>query len=388
MNVLKYFCKPIIGVACSLAPSLPQYIANNHLSPEDRQKILNARLDLVSDNVDSRWYGKTVGEQIALRNKELIAAKLGLPHLIPIEPISTCVYNCEFCMIKRLKTFKFRNKPILTLDDFRKILKNVSWFTTDMQFSGGEPLLNKDIFAMFEQARLHSVYTLLATNSALLTKKDMVSRLLDSPPDAMLVSYEAVDNKNYASTRRGGDLDNVRRGIELLINERARRNLKTPRITLQSVITKKTWQATDKFVADCRELGADIAALKAIALWPEGDDEYDRAMIDLLPPEDSEFNTYTVVDGKIVPPRQKPGKCYYLAPFIASDGAIIPCNYIVVQHPSFGNAVTDDFVDVWNSDAYVAYRKEMVGSEVLPGCKKCLASWFYDKPGYKSFVLR
>ncbi|MFV0348932.1 MAG: radical SAM protein, partial [Halodesulfovibrio sp.] len=187
------------------------------------------------------WEGKNFYDIANLRNKKLLAKKYNLPSTIGIEPISFCTYDCEFCMIRELKTHKYRSKPKMTAEDFRHIMVNISWFTTNIEFSGGEPTMNEHLYDMLNIARDHCVYTTLATNASLLNHKDNVKKILDSPPDAMLVSYEAMEKSEYAITRKKGDLDNVRNGIEKLINEREKRNSRGPIITLQTVVTKRNF---------------------------------------------------------------------------------------------------------------------------------------------------
>ena len=52
----------------------------------------------------------------------------------------------------------------MTFNVFRKIIDDIVWFTRDIQFSGGEPLPNLNIFEMFKYYREKNIYTLLATN--------------------------------------------------------------------------------------------------------------------------------------------------------------------------------------------------------------------------------
>ena len=97
----------------------------------------------------------------------------------------------------------------MTFDEFKKIIDDVKWFLTDIQFSGGEPLLNPDIFKMFRYCRENNIYTLLATNAILLGHKNNIEKIIKDPPDKILVAFESVDKEQYETIRRKANLRQI-----------------------------------------------------------------------------------------------------------------------------------------------------------------------------------
>jgi MoaA/NifB/PqqE/SkfB family radical SAM enzyme len=69
-----------------------------------------------------------------------------IDHLVPINNV--CNQSCNFCSAEyRMKS----NKPIPLKDIFRQILEKDDY----IQISGGEPLLNSDLFKILYFIRKH-----------------------------------------------------------------------------------------------------------------------------------------------------------------------------------------------------------------------------------------
>lgn len=162
-----------------------------------------------------------------------------LPTVIAFEPISRCFLEYEFCILKELKTYEVRKKFKMDFSEFKKIIDDVSYFTTDIQFSGGEPLLNnKDIFDMIKYAEEKQINTLFVSNAQLLTDEN-IEKLLDAQPSKMLLAYEAPDKKVYEKIRQKGNFEILKRNIINLIKEKNEKGYKKPIIISQMVVIKK-----------------------------------------------------------------------------------------------------------------------------------------------------
>lgn len=225
--------------------------------------------------------GRSICEKLKSLKKGFIQLKYGLPHVIAIEPISHCILNCEFCMLQELKWWKYRRKPRMTFDEFKKIVNDVSWFTTEIQFCGGEPILNQDIFRMFQYCRDKDIYTLLTTNGILLGRRDNIEKIINEPPDKILLAYDSPEKEQYETTRRKisskrGDLEMLQENIKKLISAKKKSGQYYPIIILQMVLTKKNMDKIDFFWKSVKEFGADYGAIKALGVWPEGSLEYDK----------------------------------------------------------------------------------------------------------------
>lgn len=142
-----------------------------------------------------------------------------------------CNSNCPMCYLAKRgnKTKELSTKEVERLiDEFAKIN------TSGVGFTGGEPLLRRDIFHLIDYVNKKRMVTSLNTNGLLLNNK-MIEKLLDSQPDNINVSFDAADGRTYdrlRGTKMG--LERLERIITQLVK---RRNEKATPTTLTAVTT-------------------------------------------------------------------------------------------------------------------------------------------------------
>ncbi|MCP4367451.1 MAG: radical SAM protein [Deltaproteobacteria bacterium] len=328
----------------------------------------------------TRYEGRTWEQKLQFARKKYLQYRYSMPYTIAFEPISHCVLNCEFCILQELKWWKYRKKARMTLDEFKKILDDISWFTTDIQFSGGEPILNPDIFRMLRYCREQNIYTLLPTNGILLNHKNNIEDILRDPPDKLLLAYESVSQDNYERIRRKandsrGDFDKFMSNIQSLIAAKKKSGQKYPIIILQMVLTKKNQHEVELFWKSVKELEADYGSIKALGIWPEGNPEYDKKMIEeyIVPLSENPISRHDIDQNGNVTFLRKPGQCPAIKHcYIGSGGEVIPCWYIIVKTKVMGNALEQNFVDIWNSTDYKEYRQKMLHEWANSLCHRCI----------------
>ena len=288
--------------------------------------------------------------------KKIIRIILGYPKTVSIQPIAYCTLDCEFCILKELNFGKKSDKTIMYSTEFAKITRDIYWWVDRIVFSGGEPLLNKDLGLMLSYARSYKVKTIVVTNAQFI--KDRLSDLIASPPDQLIIAYEPPSEKYKDQSEHIKYLKENRYGL--------------PEIILRMVLTKKNVDRVDEFKRTAKEI-ADHGELKSFGIWPEGNEEY----LKLMEEEyyiDHEIARYKLKDGKIVFPR-KPGKCTainidrHLS--IKVDGSVLPCWYLTKPEP-VGNAIKDNVSKFWFSKKYRARRKLMKYGQAEVECERCL----------------
>ncbi len=84
-----------------------------------------------------------------------------------------------------------------------------------------------------------SVKTVIATNAKLLDEK-RIDALLTDPPSELLVAYETGQVEAYEKHRRGGNLELLVHNIKGFVEERNRRGQPSPRVKLQTVVSRET----------------------------------------------------------------------------------------------------------------------------------------------------
>jgi radical SAM protein with 4Fe4S-binding SPASM domain len=337
-------------------------------------EVVTTGLSILKDPFSGMYEGLSLRRRLGILKKKLIQKMYGYPTIVAFEPISRCILDCEFCMLKTLETYAHRRKTTMDFDEFKKIIDDIAFFTTNLQFSGGEPLLNKDIFRMFRYAREKNIHTMLFSNAQLIGYKDNLQRLLDDPPDGVLLAYESIDKETYETIRKKGKHDVLVNNIRMLIEEKKKRKQRFPVVTLQMVLTKKNLHQIDLFWKSARAFGADYGSVKALGVWPEGTPEYEKKMIeeyivskDESPISRNEFDE----NGNMIYPR-RPGQCPAAEiTYIGSGGEILPCWYILAKMEPVGNAVDENLAEVWRGEKYTALRYKMLNDWAHPLCHKC-----------------
>ncbi len=317
-----------------------------------------------------RWPGPD-----ALRNftKHKAARAVGLPLKFNVEVTTQCVFKCEFCVLHSGRLAKKRSQLFLSYNDFARLFLQIQPFTTHIEFTGGEPLLNKDLSRMIALCNEAKIKTTVATNAKLLTAAN-VEKLLADAPSTLLIAYESGQVEAYEHHRIGGNLEVLEHNIKGFISERDQRGLSYPRVQLQTVVSRETVAHMDSFWRDAQLLDVDEACSKPIFIWPDGDDAYWELMRRKYLIPDHPLSYYqTDAEGKL----RETGIQGYCPNtenvHLGADGSVVPCWYNLLSSPQLGNALQTPFVDIWFSDAYEDFRTAMKNHTAYThGCRYCI----------------
>lgn len=100
--------------------------------------------------------------------------------------ISKCNKNCSYC-------FRFY-EDCLSYEENKKILGNIHKMgVKEIVWSGGEPLLYKDIIKLLKESKKMGIYNSLITNGSLLNEKNMKEYL--KYIDKLIISLDFVDDR-------------------------------------------------------------------------------------------------------------------------------------------------------------------------------------------------
>ncbi len=309
--------------------------------------------------------------------KKAAQERFGLPVKSNVEVISRCMLRCEFCVLADLD--KFRRHFRMTLDEFRKIWKHLEVCTTEVEFLGGEPLLNKDVYAMVADVVRDGVFATITTNAQLLDGR-AASAILDAGPARVLVAFDSVQQDHYESTRRNADFSRLRENVLRFIDMKRKRAQALPLIELQLVVTRKNVGEMLEFWRTCVTLGADVSSLKPVLVWPETTLSGRRRMLDeyLMPGHPMSYHGVSR-NGSDIAATRKPGFCPNARTVhIGSGSEVVPCWYMPKQPFIGGYCADEPFLDIWFSKKYRKYRERMLNGEVSRSCRRCIGEY---KPG-------
>jgi Fe-coproporphyrin III synthase len=105
----------------------------------------------------------------------------------------------------------------LTTEEARKMILDLEEFGVPvLLFSGGEPLLRKDLFELNDFAHLHRLRTVISTNGTLITP-ELARKIKDSDIDYIGVSLDGINERNDKFRGKKGAFKLALAGIRNLV---------------------------------------------------------------------------------------------------------------------------------------------------------------------------
>jgi len=133
--------------------------------------------------------------------------------LVQFSIVSRCNLNCNYCYA----TDRVENAhPKMQLDDYKRVVDDVTAYSVGTKFTltGGEPLLNKDVFDIAQYIRSKGSPVDLLTNGTLITPDN-----LDKLKDAFVkvsISLDGSTQERHEMFRGRGSYEKTMRAIDLL----------------------------------------------------------------------------------------------------------------------------------------------------------------------------
>lgn len=269
-----------------------------------------------------------------------------MPNSLVIEATNRCQMNCIMCPREAMAS-TLQDMP---LDLFKKIIDQTADFIEYVDFAlRGEPLLNRDIYAMINYAKTKGIYTGLQTNGLLLTKENCET-LLASGLDYLAISLEAVSEKTYDKIRKQGCFKEVMTNTKNFIEMN---NIsKKPIIIIAQMI-------------DMPENHEETVAFKAS--WKGY-----KHVLTRIKPLSSRSGLIRKHDFFSVKHKTRCSRIWKTM-FILADGTVVPCcNDYKILEP-LGNLHDLSIKDVWMGPDFIKFRNKHCKGDFQAEelCDKC-----------------
>jgi radical SAM protein with 4Fe4S-binding SPASM domain len=289
-----------------------------------------------------------------------------LPVALAIEPTTSCNLRCPECP-SGLRSF---TRPTGMLDKtmFEKTVNELQDALLYLTFYfQGEPYLHKDFLEMVKIATQKGIYTSTSTNAHYLTPANALATV-KSGIDRVIVSLDGTSQETYEQYRIGGSLEKVIEGTQNLIA--AKRSLKssTPHIIFQFLVVKPNEHQIEEAKALSKSLGVDEIRFKTAQIYDYEDGS------NLIPDNDKYARYRKNPLGKYEIKNKLLNHCWKMwhSAVITWDGIVVPCCFDKDAEYRMGNVADQSFRDVWTSEKYLTFRKQLVGSRKnIEMCKNC-----------------
>ena len=321
----------------------------------------------------------------------------GAPFLVVWDITYACNLKCKHCYANAGKALKDE----LTTEEAKQVIDKLDHASVPIiAFSGGEPLVRKDIFELTKYAHDKGIYVAVATNGTLITK-NKARKMKEAGIQFTQISLDGASAKTHDSFRGiDGVYEKTIQGIKNCVNEGFF-------VDIAATATKYNYKEAPKIMDLCEELGVNW--LMAYNFVPTGrgkfisendlsPDEREQVLKDLweklknggkvsvlsTAPQFARVALQAEIDldKKIVPTHfanpSLSGKLVGLAEFIGGcgcgrfycairpNGNIEPCVFFPL---TVGNIKEDDFEDLWINNSVL---KDLRNKDILKGnCGKC-----------------
>jgi radical SAM protein with 4Fe4S-binding SPASM domain len=290
----------------------------------------------------------------------------GLPFSISFEPTTACNLRCPECP-SGLRSFS-RPTGNLKQDLFRRVIDELAPDLSALTFYfQGEPFINPGFLEMAAYASDKGLYTSTSTNAHFLddAKAEATVR---SGLSRLIVSIDGTTQKTYSAYRREGSLEKVIAGAERIVEWKKRLKSMTPHVIFQFLVVRPNEHQIPEARALAKRIGVDDLWLKTAQVY---DPKEDHPLI----PQQQQYSRYRRnSDGSWGVKNKLDDNCWKMwhSCVITWDGRVVPCCFDKDAHHVLGDLQQKSFREIWNSEAYNAFRRTLFQSRSqIEMCRNC-----------------
>lgn len=289
-----------------------------------------------------------------------------LPVALAIEPTTSCNLRCPECP-SGLRSFT-RPTGMLEKTLFENVISELKDTLLYLTFYfQGEPFLHKDFLEMVKFASNKGIYTSTSTNAHYLNYEN-AKATIKSGLDRVIISLDGTTQDTYQQYRIGGSLDKVIEGTKNLIAAKRELNSSTPHIIFQFLVVKPNEHQIGEATELSKSLGVDEIRFKTAQIY-----DYENGS-GLIPENDKYARYRKNTEGKYEIKNKLLNHCWKMwhSAVITWDGLVVPCCFDKDAEYRMGNVSKQTFKEVWMSEKYLSFRKQLIGSRKnIEMCKNC-----------------
>lgn len=311
---------------------------------------------------------------------------------VTIKLTNRCNLQCRHCCVSAGPCIEAEE---LTTDEWKAVLDQLAELNIiGLVFSGGEPLIRKDLLELAEYAKKNVTTHLGLMSNATLITEELAPKLVDLF-ESFSFSIDGVSEESVSPIRGKGTFTATMRGIELM------KKYHMGNYSLSFTIVKQNEKYQDEFYEFATKLGA-TPMKRALSIVGRA-----KENLDLIPDEDryALHATFSVEKNRKYYPDEMP-RCISCGAFerkflISEIGEVYPCPALEINEFALGNVreisnIGQFFLqkDYKSTKGYAffrkmhpAYREKCKGCPVKLYCESCVADFYeiMQKNTYEHF---
>jgi radical SAM protein with 4Fe4S-binding SPASM domain len=301
----------------------------------------------------------------------------GTPLFLQIEPTILCNLECAFC----INPFLSRARASLSLEKFERILDQVPLVAKISLVGIGESFMNKELWAIVRTAKARGIEIGTTTNGTILTDR-ILAEIVGCGLDWLNFSLDGAIKATYEKMRPGAVFEEVLANIRRIAAAVADRE--RPRLAVWFLANRDNVAELPHMVPLVKDLGIEMLNTQAVHYWGHAD-WHARAKRANAVDDLREIFARVAAQARQAgvrfqwqnfpdPTAGRECKWPWTGSYITADGFVTPCcsNGSDPSRINFGNLFQQSFAEIWNSDAYRSFRRELRSSQGRPPiCVDC-----------------
>jgi len=320
-----------------------------------------------------------------------------LPSTLYLETTNRCDSRCQTC----IRTFTSLEPPMdLTLERLVRIVEQHPTLRRAVLHGIGEPLLNRELFAMIEYLKGRGVAVTFNSDAISLTDAK-IERLLQAAPDEFRVSMDAATPETYLRIRGVAQFGRVVDNVSRLVGRQRERGLSIPKVSLWFTAIRANIHELPDFIRLAHKLGVSEVYVQRLVYYEAGLAVREQSLHGRL----DEVVTTAVEQAEQL--CQRHGIAFHasgataplssLTPaagarpwagcqrpwtvsYVTANGTVLPCCIAPWTAKDYrgiilGNVFEQPLAAIWNGDAYRRFRMAFESQTPPDPCKGCGSLW-------------
>ncbi len=328
------------------------------------------------------------------------ATTVPLPSFVQIEPVGQCNLRCQMCPIQ-FRTDGPPNGPpaFMPFETFTRLVDQFPTIT-ELQLQGlGEPMMHPRFFDLVQYAAARGIEVSTNSNLTLLTPP-RAEQLVHSGLSHLHVSIDGATPETYERIRVRSRWQKVIDNLEGLVATKRRLGSDLPSVRIVAVAMRQNLDELADLVALAARVGVNTVFVQHLChdFGEETLPAHYRPMHDFvseqtLTLEDParvhraftaaraaarqhgvDLRLPNLVAQPVAPVTSGRQRCDWpwRGAYFSYDGRAMPCCMVATpDRVNFGNVATDGVIQVWDGDAYQAFRDRLDSDDPPDICRSC-----------------
>lgn len=333
-------------------------------------------------------------ENSQLNEKEALSGAICLqsyPRRIVLEMTSACNIRCKMCG-RNAADFKATVFNPEWLEIFEPITDKIEEVTL---LGWGEPTLHPQFAEFLKWGEEHGLRKFFCTNGTRL--HELMDDIFRYNVELLTVSLDGADAETNNRIRCGADFDLVTNNIRNLVNEKKRRGVEFPYLSIVMTMMESNYRQLPKYVRLAYDLG--IQEIKGVYLTVFEERLMDEMMYDKAQELRAVFEETVALGEKLgiqvklpylqgqdIAGEKAHKDCFvgWRDFFLGSDGYVRSC--MSTSKKLFHVNQYSSFDEMWNSKEYQEFRRSVNTENMEMPCKNCYQASFANWNRKSSFL--